>query len=147
MLNLSATEYFRNIGDLMNRLEATDQNGAHLPIDDAATVAVEYLTAVAQRGGKLFLIGNGGSSAIASHTQNDFAKALGIKAMTFTDTPLLTALSNDEGYGGVFESPILLWGAPGDLLIAIRSSGRSENILGVLDACRTRWGQTLSFSG
>lgn len=146
-LNLTATEYFRKLADLMNGMEATDQEGASLPIDDATNLAVRHMTAVAQTAGKVLLIGNGGSAAIASHMQNDLSKALGLRAMTFTETPLLTALSNDEGYVSVFERPIYLWANPGDLLIAISSSGRSENILRGVRACHARGGQTITLSG
>src|SRR3989338_10285965 len=83
----------------------------------------------ARYGGKLLFIGNGASASIASHMAVDFWKNAGIKAFSFNDAVTLTCLSNDYGYRHVFEKPICVFGDKKDLLIAISSSGQSENIL------------------
>ena len=93
------------------------------------------------------LIGNGGSAAIASHMQNDLCKAVGVRAMVFNEPSLLTALSNDHGYGCVFERPTELWADNGDLLLAISSSGQSENILRAVRASVAQGCQVITFSG
>lgn len=93
------------------------------------------------------LVGNGGSAAIVSHMQNDLCKAVGVRAMVFNEPPLLTALSNDHGYGCVFERPVDLWAESGDLLLAISSSGQSENILRAARSAKARGCQILTLSG
>ena len=77
--------------------------------------------------GKAIIIGNGGSAAIASHLQNDLCKAVGA-AMVFNEASLLTALTNDEGYD------VELWAEPGDLMVAVSSSGCSVNIFLAVEA-------------
>ena len=74
-------------------------------------------------------IGNGASAAISSHMATDFWKNGAIKAIAFNDSSLLTCISNDYGYQHVFEKPVEMFAEKGDILIAISSSGRSENII------------------
>ena len=72
---------------------------------------------------------------------------VGVRAMVFTEAPLLTALANDEGYSYVYERLINLWAAPGDLTIAVSSSGNSENIVRAARSARERGGKVVTFSG
>jgi D-sedoheptulose 7-phosphate isomerase len=97
--------------------------------------------------GKVMVIGNGGSAAIASHMQNDVCKAVGVRSLVFNEQPLLTALANDDGYEAIFETPVRLWAEPGDVLVAISSSGRSENILRAVQAATERCCEVVTFSG
>ena len=75
------------------------------------------------------MIGNGGSAGIAGHMAIDFAKNGGVRSVTFNDASSLTCLGNDLGYDQVFAKQVEMQGLPGDILIAISSSGRSANIL------------------
>ena len=96
---------------------------------------------------KIMLVGNGGSAAIVSHVQNDLCKAVGIRALVFTEQPLLTALANDNGYGSVYEFPVEQWAEAGDLLWAVSSSGNSENILRAALAASDRGCSIMTFTG
>lgn len=109
--------------------QITDQRGQGGSFDEGTHNAVELILSVKSASGKAMVIGNGGSAAIASHVQNDLCKAVGLRAVGMYEVPLLTALSNDFSYEDVFEREIEFWADKGDLLIAISSSGRSENIL------------------
>lgn len=82
---------------------------AHRVIDgldvDAAESIAEHLAALRERGGRLFILGVGGSAANASHAVNDFRKIAGIEAYAPTDNVAeLTARINDEGWATVFEA-------------------------------------------
>ena len=79
-----------------------------------------------KRANRVFLIGNGGSYANASHIANDLL-ACGIRAFTL-DPAALTASANDYGYESVFSLWIKRVGEKGDLLIALSGSGTSRNI-------------------
>jgi D-sedoheptulose 7-phosphate isomerase len=147
LVNQSATAYFHNLSELLLSLQVTDGHGRVLPLDEGADKAVKTILAVRSASGKVMLIGNGGSAAIASHMQNDLCKAVGVRAMVFNEPPLLTALSNDHGYGCVFEQPVELWANPGDLLLAISSSGQSENILRAVRVSVARGCQVITFFG
>ena len=92
---------------------------------------------------KVIIIGNGGSAAIASHMRTDLC-LMGVRAMAFDGHSLLTALANDYGYNEAFERLVMLWADHNDLLIAISSSGQSENILG---SVRSTLASIITFSG
>ncbi len=147
MIDQSATAYFHKLSELLLGLQVTDGQGVALSLDQGAGKAAEMILSVGAASGKVMLIGNGGSAAIASHMQNDLCKGVGVRALVFYGTPLLTALSNDHGYGCVFERPLELWADSGDLLIAISSSGRSENILRAVRAAVARGCQIITLSG
>ena len=146
MLN-SATEYLQTLADLLSRVEVTDRNNSSQPLNDSAREAVAMIGSVREAGGKIMLIGNGGSASIASHIQNDLCKAVGVRTLVFNEQPLLTALANDDGYGSVFEMPVQLWSNQHDLLFAISSSGRSENILRAVSAASSRGCRVVTLSG
>ena len=143
----TAGEYLRRFSDLLLATQATDGNGKPLELDVAASQVVERILQVGRSNGTVLLVGNGGSAAVASHMQNDICKAAGIKALVFTEQPLLTALSNDDGYGSAFEFPTRLWAAPGDLMIAVSSSGQSENILRACSAATDAGSALITMSG
>jgi len=121
--------YFETIARLLREFEAFDKNGDTMS-HDAAFKAVEAKAKQAHAaGGKTMFVGNGGSTSIASHMAIDYAKNGKMRAMTFTDAPTLTCLGNDLGFDQIFAKQVEMVGAPGDLLIAISSSGGSANIL------------------
>jgi D-sedoheptulose 7-phosphate isomerase len=126
---------------------ATGPDGAELPFTEAMEVAVGRLLEARRQGWKVLVIGNGGSAAIASHMQTDLCHSLKIRGLVFNEPPLLTALANDNGYENAFQRLVDLWADPGDVLVAISSSGRSPNILNACAAARAQEMTVLTFSG
>jgi D-sedoheptulose 7-phosphate isomerase len=143
----SALGYFDRIGRLLASMEATDAQALPLAVDRAADQAVERILAVGGAGRCVVLIGNGGSASIAGHVQMDLCNRVGVRAHVFNDSPVLTALANDHGYEAAFELLVRLWLRPGDCLVAISSSGQSENILRSVRAARSRESAVLTLSG
>src|SRR3989338_8687474 len=143
-MNINPISHFRRLSDLMTRAQATDQNGNALSLEDAISTALDMIL---HNDRKIMVIGNGGSATIASHIHNDLCNSVGIPAMVFTDASQLTSLSNDYGYGTVFERPIDLWAKPVDLLWSISSSGKSENILKAVRMAKTKGCEIMTFSG
>jgi D-sedoheptulose 7-phosphate isomerase len=80
-------------------------------------------------GGIIYIIGNGGSAAIASHAAIDFTKAANIPATTFNETSLLTCFANDYGYEYWVEKALEFYAKENDMVILISSSGQSKNII------------------
>ena len=127
-------------------------------IDDPAFVAVirdivEVTANAIGNGRKLLLAGNGGSAADAQHLAGEMLSRLNYDrapaaalALT-TDSSVLTAIGNDYGYDRLFERQILGLGRPGDVFIAISTSGRSPNILRAIDAARKQRIVTVGFTG
>jgi len=141
------TSYFDELARLFQAMEVRNAAGEILALEEGAKAAVDLIRLTKTNGGKAVVVGNGGSAAIASHTQNDLCKSVGMRALVFTEPPLLTALANDDGYQTAFPSLIRLWAAPGDLLIAISSSGRSENILYSARSAHQAGCQVITLSG
>ncbi len=85
-------------------------------------------------GGKVLACGNGGSAAEAAHFAAEMVGRLererpGLAALSLAaDSALLTALGNDYGFDAVFSKQVAAFGAPGDVLLAISTSGASENV-------------------
>lgn len=136
--------HFKKISNLLIHTEVTGQDGKALSLEIGIASAADKIL---REEGKIMVIGNGGSAAIASHLQNDLCKAVGARAMVFNEPPLLTALSNDHGYGCVFERPIELWAESRDLLIAISCSGESENVLRGVRVAKVKGCEIMTFSG
>lgn len=156
--NMKAETYFGRLGDLLLHTEVTEGGGAALSLEEGMARAAEMVLSLvpgpevsaSETGGsapKAMIIGNGGSAAIASHIQNDMCKAVGAPAMVFNEPALLTALANDDGYDTAFRQMAEIWAGPGDLLMAISSSGKSVNILGAVEAACSRGCRVITFSG
>ena len=111
------------------------------------------VTASMRAGNKLMVAGNGGSAADAQHIAGEFISRLmfdhaPLPALALTtDTSALTATGNDYGYDHVFERQVLGLGRPGDVFLAISTSGNSPNVVRALEAARARGITTLGFSG
>jgi D-sedoheptulose 7-phosphate isomerase len=98
-------------------------------------------------GGKVIFIGNGGSAAISSHLAIDLAKNAGVPATCFSDSALITCLANDYGHENWMASALRLHGSQGDCLVAISSSGNSQNVRNAVTAARTMELSTVTLSG
>jgi D-sedoheptulose 7-phosphate isomerase len=114
---------------------------------------IEVLLDVAKAGKTIYIIGNGGSAATASHYANDISfgvKSLscGLKAISLTDNnAVLTALGNDYGYEHIFSKQLEKIMVKGDVLIAISASGNSDNIIKGLDMAKSKGNQVVGISG
>ncbi len=109
--------------------------------------AVALLKNVRRRRATVFLIGNGGSAAIAEHMAVDLTKMARVRAMAMSGSPLLTAFANDCGYDKVFEKSIDAFANDKDVLFAISSGGKSKSILNACRAARRKKMTIVTFSG
>lgn len=116
-------------------------------------VIADTITRAIQAGGKLLLIGNGGSAADAQHIAAEFVgryklERPGYAAIALTaDSSALTSIANDYGFEQVFARQVEALGAEGDVLLALSTSGRSPNILAALRTARQRGLATIGFTG
>jgi phosphoheptose isomerase len=120
------------------------------PFEHAAAILLDAYT----RDARMFSCGNGGSASIANHMQCDHVK--GIRTATdltpqvlslSTNVELLTAIANDLGYENVFVHQLQSQARPGDVLIAVSSSGRSPNIVRALTWARENGLRTIAITG
>jgi D-sedoheptulose 7-phosphate isomerase len=131
-------------------LQAAAKDAALLRLVAEIAQAIE---ASMRAGGKLLIAGNGGSAADAQHLAAEFLsrylvdrRPLPAVALT-TDTSVLTAVGNDYGFEHVFERQVRGLGRPGDVFLAISTSGRSPNVLRALEAACDLGLVTVGFSG
>ena len=114
-----------------------------VPCDDIAAV-VATLVGAYQRNARIFIAGNGGSAALASHLACDLEKTTSgsqprlaprrLRAVSLNDNmATLTAWANDEGFDVVFAEQLRGHADPGDLLVVISASGNSPNIVAALE--------------
>jgi D-sedoheptulose 7-phosphate isomerase len=143
----TASGYLETLSNCMLTTQVTDRQGSSLTLDEGSDQVVQMILETRANNKKIMLAGNGGSSSVVSHVQNDLCKAVGVKALVFTEQPLLTAFANDEGYGSVFEKPIDLWAEDGDLFFTVSSSGKSENIIRGLKSSQSAGCKIITFSG
>src|SRR5262245_16104465 len=138
--------YLADLSDLFDAVEA-EALGAPLDVAEAIGLGAEFLEQTRLTDHRVYLVGNGGSAAVASHVATDAVKNAGLAATVFTDAALLTCLANDHGYPAVYARPIEVFGRRGDLLIAISSSGRSDNILLAAEAARAKQMGVITLTG
>jgi D-sedoheptulose 7-phosphate isomerase len=140
-------KYSATLFDRLRSVVATDAGGQTLPIQ-AALDSWRTLTLAAKGLDRVhYFIGNGASATMASHLALDCAKNAGIRSLAFNDPASLTALGNDLGYDQVFAAPLRWHARPGDLLIAISSSGRSPSILEGIGAAREKGCAIVTLTG
>ncbi len=115
--------------------------------------AMQAIIVCYQQGGRLYIAGNGGSAADAQHLAAELVCRFGkerpaLPAEAFTvDSSILTAISNDYGYDHIFSRQVEGKMKPGDIFIAISTSGNSPNILRALERCRTLGLTSILLSG
>jgi len=142
-----AHRYITVLADLLRDTAVNDERGVTLSLDEGFARVGRAAREAHARGNKIMFIGNGGSAAISSHMAVDYLKNGGLRTMALNDAATLTALGNDLGYDKVFAAQLELHALPGDLIVAISSSGRSANILNAVDMARTRECGVVTFSG
>ncbi|HEV2983842.1 MAG TPA: SIS domain-containing protein [Vicinamibacterales bacterium] len=147
--NVSAgpRRYFTAFARLLEQVEVTTREGKSLPVDEGLGSVATLIGSLRDSGAKALLIGNGGSAAIVSHMHNDLCKSVGVRAIVFNDAPLLTAVANDHGYHTVFHRPVELWADRHDVLIAVSSSGESENIVKAASLANDKGCRLVTFTG
>jgi D-sedoheptulose 7-phosphate isomerase len=128
-------------------LLVTTAQGATLTTPDGFRRWIEIAHDGRARGQRIYFIGNGASAMMAGHFAADACKNAGLSALAFNDASLLTAIGNDVAFDEIFALPLTRLARPGDLVIAISSSGNSPNILRALDTARSQALQIVTLTG
>jgi D-sedoheptulose 7-phosphate isomerase len=124
--------------------------------EENATRIGDMCQAMARRfleGRKLFVMGNGGSACDALHIAVEFKHPIIEKRRPFpaealmTDVATISAISNDLDFSRVFVNQLRLLAQPGDMALAISTSGKSPNLIYALEAARERGMMTVAFAG
>jgi len=121
--------HVKELNRIMNDLSVFKNDGAETSIDKAFLLWKKTTLSIREEKKTIFLIGNGASASMASHVAADLAKNAQVRTEVFSDLSLITALANDMGYENVFAEPLRRNMCTGDMLVAISSSGQSQNII------------------
>lgn len=119
------------------------------PIADAVQAILTCITG----GGKVLACGNGGSASDAQHFAAEFIGRFererpGLAAIALTtDSSILTAVGNDYDFNAVFSKQVQALGQPGDVLLAISTSGNSANVLAAVDAAKAKEMTVIALTG
>ena len=119
------------------------------PIADAVSALVGCITS----GGKVLTCGNGGSASDAQHFAAEFVGRFererpGLAAISLaTDTSILTAIGNDYDFASIFSKQVQAIGAPGDVLLAISTSGNSTNVVAAIEAAHAKEMTVIALTG
>jgi len=143
MIERFASAYF---ADLKRAVDA-------IPLDTLQDV-YDRILGTAAAGGRIFVLGNGGSAATASHFAADLNResvpgtGKPFKVLCPCDSlPAILATANDRSYAEIFVEPLKNFLEPGDLVLALSSSGNSENVLRAVAFARERGAATVGLTG
>lgn len=142
-----SNDYLRSIAGILDQLE-----------QEPILTSTRLLLEAYQTGKTVFIAGNGGSAAIASHLACDLEKTAAgprgrrasrrLRAVSLSDNlATLTAWANDEGYENVFSERLRAHADPGDVLLVISSSGNSPNVLEALRTANELGMRTIAWVG
>lgn len=115
--------------------------------DQGLSICLELLIKAKEKKASVYVIGNGGSAAVASHIVNDFVNQAALKALTLHDAALLTCMANDYGFEHCYANVLKKIASADDILIAISSSGQSKDIINASAAMHDSGGQVITLSG
>src|SRR5574338_125998 len=159
MLDLPVPMTARRDMDLIDRVSRQFEDSARTKLDAvehlAAPIAgaVEIMTAALLNNGKILACGNGGSAADAQHFAAELVNRfemerppLAAVALT-TDSSTLTSIANDYSYDLVFAKQVQALGQPGDVLLAISTSGNSANVIEAIHAAHDRDLRVVALTG
>ena len=141
------------------RIVAHFNESAELKIQAAAELAqpvaqaIELMFMALSNGNRILACGNGGSAADCQHFASELVgrferERLPLPAMALTtDSSILTAVSNDYGFGEIFAKQVQAYGQAGDMLLAITTSGTSANVLAAIEAALERDMRVVALTG
>lgn len=150
-MDIQAKDYIREY--LLRSVDSLNALAADSVTQEIMQQMGRVIADAMERGGKLLIAGNGGSAGDSQHIAGEFLSRLmydrpALPAIALTvDTSVITAISNDYSFETVFERQIMALGKPGDVFLAISTSGTSKNIIRGLAAARQQGLTTLGFSG
>lgn len=140
-------EYINELIDKLEKTEIWKKQKKCVTYDEGIQLLIDRFTEHKRHFSHVFFIGNGGSSAIASHMTADFMKNGGMNTYSLYDNAVTTCMGNDYGYEYIFSRPMEFLINPHDLVVAISSSGNSANIHNAIEAARKKGAEVITFTG
>lgn len=142
-------EYTKNLITSINNTVYTVKGSQreYILFDEGIDICVDMFYKHKKMESRLFFIGNGGSAAIASHMTADFLKNGAMNICSLCDSAVITCMGNDYGYEFVFSQQLATLAKESDLLIAISSSGKSQNIVNAVEVAKNKNLEVITLTG
>ena len=146
-MGLLVTERLEEFSKVVAGTKVVENTGMELSLQEGINKTFEIIDNARESNRGLYIIGNGGSAAIASHAAIDFLNMGKISAHTLHDSATFTCMANDYGYEYAFSNIIELTLKSKDILIAISSSGHSKNIINAVESAKQLGSIIITLSG
>ncbi len=149
---IDSVSYFKNLKEILEKTEVTwmqnDLSMKEITLNDGIVLLMsDLLKLLSPATQKLFVVGNGGSAAIAIHTLVDYFNAGELKTVDLFGPSYITGLANDYGFEEIFSKRIERLAEKDDILFAISSSGNSPDILKACESALAKKCRVVTFSG
>lgn len=139
--------YIESFSNIVSAAQITTHSQQKIVAQVGMKLILKALVTCRNKQGTVYVLGNGGSAAIASHVVIDLINMGKMRAMAMLDSATTTCISNDYGYDKVYSKQLSCFARSEDLLIAISSSGNSNNILNAVDTAKKSGLVTITLSG
>lgn len=136
-----------NFKQVISETKCSGVSGDNISIEHATDLAMRWLLHQREYKNSIYIIGNGGSAAVASHAQIDFLNVAKLKAQVLHESSTITCMANDYGYENAFARILETMLSKNDLLIAISSSGQSQNICKAAIQAKKMGSKVITLSG
>ena len=146
-LDLTLATRLAQFGAIISACAISNKMGDDLGIEGGIAAASRILADVRRNNNAVYVIGNGGSAGVSSHVITDFVNVIKLRAYTLHDPSLITCMANDYGSENAFARLLQQMAKPGDVLVAISSSGRSANIRNAAAQMTSSGGTVITLSG
>lgn len=147
MANLPIALRSQEFAELMKNCQITGPNLSPIALETGMVECLKTLAEAREQGASVYVIGNGGSAAVASHAVIDLVNVAKMRAFTLHEPSVLTCIVNDYGYEVAYSKLLAHMARPGDVLIAISSSGKSQNIRNATQQVMDNGGKVITLSG
>lgn len=146
-INMELIKRVNAFSDVVSRSICTNISNIPIDLEYSLTLIMDYLRELKRRNNTLYIIGNGGSAAVASHALVDFVNVAKIHAQVLHESSLLTCMANDYGYENAYSRVLSSCMKPEDMLIAISSSGKSLNICNATKTAKKKGATVITLTG
>ncbi len=133
--------------EVVSRAICTNRANMPMALEASLILVMEHLYKLKQCNNRLYIVGNGGSAAVASHALVDFVNVAKIDAQVLHESSLLTCIANDYGYDVAYARVLSDFMKTEDILIAISSSGKSLNICNAVKAAKEKNAIVITLTG
>lgn len=144
---ITLSECVGHFSQVLNNVKITTHLHETVIVDQGLHDVITYFLSAREKKGTVYIIGNGGSAAIASHASIDFINMTKMRSHALLDMSVTTCISNDYGYDQIYAKQLAQFIRPEDILIAISSSGQSKNITNAVAVAKMHGAKIITLSG